>query len=103
MAENLETPSFGNFSIENTIEMGMGSADLLNDLMSPETATSTPDDIQEIKNDPAPEKKACCKAKASTTADHADCKDKKDGEVKACCKGKTADEHANCKDSKSES
>jgi hypothetical protein len=57
MAENLETPSFGNFSIENTMEMGPGGAELLNDLLSPETSTSNPDQIQEIvKNveDPAP-------------------------------------------------
>lgn len=57
MAENLDMPSFGNFSIENTMEMGTGSAELLNDLLSPETSTSNPDGIQEIvKNveDPAP-------------------------------------------------
>lgn len=48
MAENLETPSFGNFSIENTMEMGPGGAELLNDLMSPETSTGDPDDIQKI-------------------------------------------------------
>jgi hypothetical protein len=51
MAENLETPSFGNFSIENTMEMGAGNAELLNDLLAPETSTSSPDDIQDIKND----------------------------------------------------
>lgn len=57
MAENLDTPSFGNFSIENTMEMGAGNAELLNDLLSPETSTGNPDDIQEIVkevNDPAP-------------------------------------------------
>ena len=57
MAENLDSPSFGNFSIENTMEMGPGGAELLNDLLSPETSTSSPDQIQEIvKNveDPAP-------------------------------------------------
>jgi hypothetical protein len=48
MAENLDTPSFGNFSIENTMEMGLGNAELLNDLMSPETSTSDPDDLKEI-------------------------------------------------------
>lgn len=58
MAENLDNPQFGNFSIENTLEMGMGNADLLNDLMSPETATSSPDDIKEIKDEPAPQKAA---------------------------------------------
>lgn len=58
MAENLDNPQFGNFSIENTLEMGMGNADLLNDLMSPETATSSPDEIKEIKDEPAPQKAA---------------------------------------------
>jgi hypothetical protein len=57
MAENLETPSFGNFSIENTMEMGAGNAELLNDLLAPETSTSNPDDIKDIKDDPpAPQK-----------------------------------------------
>jgi hypothetical protein len=54
MAENLETPSFGNFSIENTMEMGPGSAELLNDLLSPETSTSSPDQIQEIVKEATP-------------------------------------------------
>lgn len=58
MAENLDSPQFGNFSIENTLEMGMGNADLLNDLMSPETATSSPDDIKDIKDEPAAPQKA---------------------------------------------
>jgi hypothetical protein len=51
MAENLENAQF-NFSIENTFEMGAGNAELLNDLMSPETASSSPDDIQDIKSEP---------------------------------------------------
>lgn len=69
MAENLDiNQSFGNFSIENTMEMGMGSADLLNDLMSPETATSSPDDIKDIKDEPAPEKKAPKQAPAQEEA-----------------------------------
>jgi len=54
MAENLETPSFGNFSIENTMEMGPGGAELLNDLLSPETSTGSPDDIQKIVKDAEP-------------------------------------------------
>ena len=60
MAENLDTPSFGNFSIENTMEMGPGSTELLNDLMSPETSTGNPDDIQKIvktAEPPAPDPK----------------------------------------------
>jgi hypothetical protein len=60
MAENLDTPSFGgNFGIQDTMEMGMGNAELLNDLMGPDSATSSPDDLQDIvKNveDPAPAK-----------------------------------------------
>jgi len=48
MADNLETPSFGSFSIENTLEMGAGSSELLNDLLAPETSTSSPDDISTI-------------------------------------------------------
>ena len=54
MAENLETPSFGNFSIENTMEMGPGGAELLNDLLSPETSTSSPDQLQEIVKEATP-------------------------------------------------
>ena len=54
MAENLDMPSFGNFSIENTMEMGPGSAELLNDLMSPETSTGNPDDIQKIVKEVEP-------------------------------------------------
>lgn len=60
MAENFDNSQFGNFSIENTMEMGMGNSDLLNDLMAPETATGNPDDIQKIVKeveDPAPAKK----------------------------------------------
>lgn len=58
MAENLDTPSFGNFSIENTVELG--SMELLNDLMSPETSTTNPDEVENIVKtveDPAPPKK----------------------------------------------
>ncbi|NBW33816.1 MAG: hypothetical protein EBR30_02035 [Cytophagia bacterium] len=54
MAENLDTPSFGNFSIENTMEMGPGSTELLNDLFAPETSTGNPDDLQKIVKDVEP-------------------------------------------------
>jgi hypothetical protein len=60
MAEALDNSPFGNFSIENTMEMGLGNAELLNDLMSPETSTSDPDDLKEIIKEvidtPAPAK-----------------------------------------------
>jgi len=65
MAENLDN-QFGNFSIENTMEMGMGSSELLNDLMSPETSTSSPDDIKEITaEDKAPKAETPKKAAKS--------------------------------------
>ena len=65
MAENLETPSFGNFSIENTMEMGLGNAELLNDLMSPDTASADPNDIKKI-DEPEPAPIAVPKTKTST-------------------------------------
>ncbi len=55
MANDLENPGFGNFSIQDTMEMGMGNAELINDLLSPDTASANPDDIKDIKaEDPAP-------------------------------------------------
>lgn len=57
MATELDTPSFGDFSIENTMEMGMGNAELLNDLIAPETSTGNPDDIQTIIKKVEPPKK----------------------------------------------
>jgi hypothetical protein len=65
MAENtLETPSFGNFGIENTMEMGMGNQELLSDLLSPETSTASPDDIEDIKEEaPAKQKAAAAPPK----------------------------------------
>lgn len=57
MADNLDNQSLGNFSIEDTMDMGMGSQELLNDLIAPETSTGNPDDIKEIKDEePAPSK-----------------------------------------------
>ena len=52
MAENLDMPQMGNFSIQDTMDMGMGNQELLNDLMGPDSATSNPDDIQDIKDEP---------------------------------------------------
>ena len=49
MADNLDNLS--NFSIENTMEMGMGNQELLNDLFSPETASSNPEDVTPIIKD----------------------------------------------------
>ena len=85
MADNLETPDFGNFSIQSTME-GMGSQELLNDLLGPDTSTANPDDIQDI-NTPDPEPAAAPAAKkkaqaaASDDAEPAD--DKKDDPKKS--------------------
>jgi len=58
MAENVDMQSFGNFSIQDTMEMGLGSAELLNDLVAPETASGSPDDLKEIVKDVEPPKPA---------------------------------------------
>ena len=75
MADNLENPGFGNFSIENTMEMGMGNAELLNDLMSPDTSTANPDDIQKIDAEPAP---TPTKKQAASVTTEEDADDKKE-------------------------
>ena len=69
MADNLDMPQMGNFSIQDTMDMGMGNQELLNDLLSPESATSNPDDIQDIKDEPtpAPTKKTTSKQPAAST------------------------------------
>ena len=48
MADN---ETMDNFSIQGTMEMGMGNQELLNDLFSPETASSDPDDVTAIIKD----------------------------------------------------
>jgi len=48
MADNLD---ISNFSIQDTMEMGMGNQELLNDLFSPETSTSNPEDVTAIIKD----------------------------------------------------
>ena len=68
MAENLDNPSMGNFSIQDTMEMGMGNQELLSDLFAPETSTTNPDDIQDIKDEPAPAPKPAKKTPAPAAA-----------------------------------
>lgn len=48
MADPTNLPSFGDFSIQDTMEMGQGNADLLADLISPETTTTDPDEVKTI-------------------------------------------------------
>lgn len=42
---------FGDFGIKDTMEMGLGNAELLRDLHTPETSTAAPDDITPIIKD----------------------------------------------------
>lgn len=82
MADNLETPDFGNFSIQSTVE-GMGNQELLNDLLGPDTSTANPDDIQDI-NTPDPEPVApAAKKKAPVASDDAPADDKKEDDKKS--------------------
>ena len=82
MAENLDIPQMGNFSIQDTMDMGMGNQELLNDLLSPDSATSNPDDIQDIKNDPAPVPTKKTTSKQPAASEPAPEEDKKDEPVK---------------------
>lgn len=76
MADNQENAPFGNFSIQDTMEMGMGNSELLNDLMSPETASGSPDDVSVIKpEEPAAPKKA---AKTPVTSEEEESPAKED-------------------------
>ena len=47
MENNLDSQDLGNFSIQDTMDMGMGSRELLSDLFAPETTTGSPDDIKD--------------------------------------------------------
>jgi hypothetical protein len=76
MAENLDN-NFGNFSIENTMEMGMGNQELLNDLISPDTSTENPDDIKDIDAPPPPAPKKAAPVKDATAEDAVEKEDPK--------------------------
>jgi hypothetical protein len=59
MADYTDNPGIDNFSIQDTMSMGTGSQELLNDLLAPETAAGNPNDLTPIIKDvidtPAPE------------------------------------------------
>lgn len=63
MAQEDDNLSIGNFSIQDTMEMGTGNQKLLNDLFAPETASAEPGEVTPIINEvtnpepaPAPDK-----------------------------------------------
>ena len=53
MAEQLESLSFGNFSIQDSIE-GIGDTTLLNDLLGPETSTADAENLEPIIKEAKP-------------------------------------------------
>ena len=65
MANEIENDNLS-FGIQDTIQMGAGSQDLLSDLVAPETSTANPDDIKDIKTAEAEE--AAAKAAEVTAA-----------------------------------
>jgi len=67
MAENLDNPSF-DFSIINTIETGAGNPELISGLLAPETASSSPEDIETLEEEKPVEKKTSVKAATKTAA-----------------------------------
>lgn len=73
MENNLDSQGLGNFSIQDTMDMGMGNTELLSDLFAPETTTGNPDDIKDINADddktPAPSKKPVAKAATKSTSE----------------------------------
>lgn len=78
MENNLDSPNLGGFSIQDTMEMGMGDKDLLQGLFDSESATANPDDIKDIKDDepaPAPARKTASKPAAKTTTSTEDGKE----------------------------
>lgn len=54
--EKLNSPS-RSFGIEDTVEMGRGNAELLKDLLSPDTSTEDPDKVAPIEEEPKKEPK----------------------------------------------
>lgn len=56
MADNLDSPELGSFGIQDTLEMGMGNQQLIEDLLSPESTSTNPEDIKPISEpDPTPQ------------------------------------------------
>ena len=67
MAGETDSPSFGNFGIEDTMEMGMGNRQLISDLISPETSTANLDEVKPIIKEVTEEKPKEVKPLKTTT------------------------------------
>ena len=80
MATELDNLSMSNFSIQDTMEMGAGNQELLEGLFSPETASSSPDDVTPIISevqDPEPKTPSVPKGKEITPTEDDDSDEKK--------------------------
>ena len=81
MADNTDNLSMGNFSIQDTLEMGAGNQELLEGLFAPETAASSPESLTPIVNEvdtPEPPKKPeVAKGKEITPTEETDSDEKK--------------------------
>jgi hypothetical protein len=53
MADKSENPTQLNFSIQDTMDLGMGNAQLIDDLFEPESSTGDPDKIEKLEEEPA--------------------------------------------------
>jgi hypothetical protein len=69
--EDFNNQGFGDFGIKDTMEMGLGNAELLADLYSPETSSASPEGLTPIINetiDPAPTNPATVPLKGKEVA-----------------------------------
>jgi len=67
-AQSLDKPSFGGFSINDPMEFGTGSQELLKDLLSPETSTASTEELEKIDDPEKNEKKVAKSAQKTTTS-----------------------------------
>lgn len=57
MATNEETPELGTFGIQESFDLGVGSQELIEGLLSPETSLESPDEIEKIEKPVPPTQK----------------------------------------------
>src|SRR6478609_854687 len=79
-AQSLDKPSFGGFSINDPMEFGTGSQELLNDLLSPETSTASTEELEKI-DDIEKDKKKVTKPIQKTTTSQQTTKKEEETEV----------------------
>lgn len=84
MADEKElSVDFGNFGIENTMEMGLGNQELLTGLLEPETSTADPNSIKKVDDEPPVKKKAPEKKTVAAAPKKQEDEDEDEGQEKA--------------------